>query len=457
MRDLAFVAFLMALIGMGLRRPFLLVLGYVYVDIVSPQRLTYLLLNTVPISLIMVVLAVGGWAVSDEKRDPRFVPRQMMLIILLTYCGFTTMGADFPLEAAAKWDWVWKALAFAIFLPLTLRTRLRIEALALFMTVSAASIIIVGGIKTLVSGGGYGALNLMVANNSGLYEGSIISTVAIAIIPLILWLAKDGTIFPADWHVRCFTGALMFACLLIPVGTQARTGLICIGVLGIMMLRSTKRRLTYIAAVAAASLIAIPLLPASFTSRMDTIKGYQADTSAGTRLAVWAWTWDYVKDHPLGGGFDAYRQNKIKVVTTNADGSAGGDATTSVEYDKSRAYHSAYFEMLGEQGWPGLILWLTIHFGGLVRMEVLRARFKKRDGQEWISRLANALQQGHFIYLVGSLFVGIAFQPFVYMLVGLQIGLDTYAARKVRESAPSSFAGNRPGTSPGNRNAPATV
>ena len=111
----------------------------------------------------------------------------------------------------------------------------------------------------------------------------------------------------------------------------------------------------------------------------------------------------------------------------------------AVEYDQARAYHSAYFEMLGEQGWPGLILWLIIHFGGLIRMEILRARYRDRDGSEWISSLANALQQGHFIYLIGSLFVGIAFQPFVYMLVGMQIGLDTYAGRKAREEAAKPF------------------
>jgi hypothetical protein len=69
------------------------------------------------------------------------------------------------------------------------------------------SIIIVGGIKTVGSGGGgYGELNLMVANNSGLYEGSTISTVAIAIIPLILWFTKYGTIFPPDWKVKVFAG-----------------------------------------------------------------------------------------------------------------------------------------------------------------------------------------------------------------------------------------------------------
>jgi probable O-glycosylation ligase (exosortase A-associated) len=430
-RDLAFIAFLVALIGMGFKRPFLLVLGYVYVDIVSPQRLTYLLLNTVPISLIMVLLAVGGWALFDKKRDTRFVPRQAMMLCLLLYCGATTLQADFPIEAMTKWDWVWKALAFAIFLPMTLRTRLRIEALTLFMTLSAASIIIVGGIKTLASGGGYGELNLMVSNNSGLYEGSIISAVAIAIIPLILWLVKFGTIYPPDWRVKGFAYALVFACLLIPVGTQARTGLICIGVLGVMMLRSTKRRMLYVTGVAIAALIAVPLLPSSFTDRMDTIKGYKSDSSAGTRLAVWAWTWDYVKEHPFGGGFDAYRQNKIRVVTTGvADDGSLKEGTSTVQYDQSRAYHSSYFEMLGEQGWPGLVLWVLIHFGGLIRMEILRARFKKSEGQAWIAGMANALQQAHFIYLVGSLFVGIAFQPFVYMLVGLQIGLDTYAARK---------------------------
>ena len=439
MRDLAFIGFLVALIAMGFRRPFLLVLGYVYVDLVSPQRLTYMLLNTVPVSLIMVVLAVAGWALFDEKRGTRVAPRQVLMALLLIYCGFTTMQADFPIEAAMKWDWVWKALAFAIFLPLTLRTRLRIEALSLFMVLCAASIIIVGGIKTLVSGGGYGELNLMVSNNSGLYEGSIISTVAIAIIPLILWLVKFGTVYPADWRVKVFAWALIFACLLIPVGTQARTGLICIGVLGVLMLRSTKRRFLYVTGVTIAALIVIPLLPSSFTNRMDTIKGYKADSSAGTRLAVWAWTWDYVKDHPFGGGFDAYRGNKIRVVTTDEKKSD----TPTIEYDQSRAYHSAYFEMLGEQGWPGLILWVLIHFGGLIRMEIVRARARKRQGQEWIAAMANALQQAHLIYLVGSLFVGIAFQPFVYMLVGLQIGLDSYAARKTREADIAPF-GHKP-------------
>jgi hypothetical protein len=70
-------------------------------------------------------------------------------------------------------------------------------------------------------------------------------------------------------------------------------------------------------------------------------------------------------------------------------------------------------------------------------MEVLRRRFKKANGdQAWISPLATALQHAHIVYLIGSLFVGIAFQPFAYLLVAVQIGFDNTVSAKVREKKP---------------------
>ncbi len=438
MRDLVFVAFLGAFFAAGFRKPFIFVLAYVYIDIVSPQRLTYLLLNTIPISLMAVAFAVGGWMLADDKTDTRVAPRQALIVLLLLYCGITTRTADFPVDALGKWDWVWKALAFAAFLPLTLRTKLRIEALLLVMIASASSIIIIGGLKTIASGGGgYGTLNLMVSNNSGLYEGSTISTVAVAIIPLILWFTRHGTIFPPDWKVKGFCYALVFACLLIPVGTSTRTGLLCIGLVAVLMLRDTKRKVLYLGLLGAAGLMAVPFLPASFTNRMSTIKTYKADESASTRLAVWGWTWQYAKDHPLGGGFEMYRQNQIRYDTEKVEGDASNATIDKkLTVDKARAFHSAYFEMIGEQGFPGLALWLLINLGGIVRMEVLRQRYRKaQPDQAWITPLAGALQSAHIVYLLGATFIAIAFQPFVYMLIGAQIGLDTYLSRKRKEAA----------------------
>ena len=446
MRDLIFVGFLVALLGLGLKRPFLFVLAYAYVDIVAPQRLSYYMLNSVPISMIVAALAIGGWLIADDKRNFSFSARQFLMTALLIYAGFTTVYADFPVEALFKWEWVWKSMIWAIFLPLTLRTKLRIEAYLLIMVLSAAAIIIVGGIKTAASGGGYGALNLMVTNNSGLYEGSTISTVAIAIVPIILWLTRFGTIFPRDWRVRLFAYNLIFACLLIPIGTEARTGLICIGVLTIVMLRNVKRRILYMGLVGVATLAAIPMLPQSFTNRMETIGTYQADASATTRLAVWAWTWDYAGSNPLGGGFDAYRQNSLNVQTVSRRVAGSVEIVReTATLDAARAYHSSYFEMLGEQGFPGLILWLMIHAGGLLRMEILRRRYAREEGDKaWISPLATALQNGQIIYLVGALFVGIAWQPFMFMLLAVQIGFDTYVSRKGRAEVRRQGWGGKP-------------
>lgn len=423
MRDLALVGFLCMLFAFGLKRPFLLVLGYVYIDIVSPQRLSYYLLNSIPISLIFFVAAFLGWLAVDDKKDTRFSARQVLMLLLLVWAGWTTFNADFPIQAAEKWAWVWKSLVFAIFLPLVLRTRLRMEGLLLFMILSLSSIVVTGGIKTLASGGGYGELNLGVADNSNLYEGSTISTVAVCVVPLILYLARYGTIFPREWKVQIYAYALIFACLLIPIGTAARTGLICIGVLGVMMLRETKRRVLYCALVGIGLAIAVPMLPQSYTQRMDTIKGYKGDESASTRIAVWAWTWNYVQDHPLGGGFNAYIQNRISFKVDR------GGGTSSVTTDAARAYHSSYFEMLGEQGWPGFVMWLILNFGGLIQMEMIRRRHRRDEVNPWIAPLAGALQSAHLIYMVGSLFVGIAFESFVYMLIGLQIGLAVFCDR----------------------------
>ncbi len=436
MRDVFFIIFLVAILGMSVRRPFLFVLAYAYVDIVAPQRLSYYLLNSVQLSLIVFSLALGGWMLADNKRDTRFDQLQFVMLLLLVYCGLTTINADFAEEAAMKWSWVWKALVFSLFLTLVLRTRLRIEAILLTLVLSCAALAISGGMKTALGGGGYGSLRLLLSDNSGLFEGSIFSMAAISIIPIILWLARHGTIFTERKLVWPFAILLIFACLLIPVGTQARTGLVCAAFLAAYYLRDSQRRMLYITAIGSVLLVALPLLPAAFAARMDTIGSYQADESASTRLAVWGWTWDYALDHPFGGGFDAYRQNELRVNRVEVTGEGNSRSIRIEPYtDAGRAYHNSYFEMLGEQGFPGLLLWLYLHIVGLWRMERIRRRYKRASSDnDWIAPLATALQASQLVYLLGSMFVGIAFQPFMFLILAAQIGFHGYLNRREAEA-----------------------
>lgn len=426
MRDIVLIIFIGIIIAMGFKRPFLWVLLYIYVDIVSPGEVGWGFIRSLHLSLIAFIAAFVGYALLDSKEGSRFTMRQGLMVALLAWCGYTTLGAVFQDSAWAKWDWVWKSLFFAAFLPLTLRTRLRIEAALVVFVLSIAAVAISGSVKTVFGGGGYGMLVLLVQNDSGIYEGSIFSTAAIATIPLVMFLARHGTVFKPDWRVYTFAGALIFACLLIPIGTHARTGLVCIAVFAVLMMRAVRHRFLYAGLAGVALVASIPFMPQEFTDRMATITGFRSDESASTRIAVWQWTVDYAIANPTGGGFDAYRANSFTYEVPQIEGEGNNRRITYQEVtDRARAYHSSYFEMLGEQGWLGLFLWLALQGTGIWQMERIRWREgpKHEDRDKWMFDLATALQHAQIIFLVGALFVGIAFQSFVLIQIAFQCAL----------------------------------
>ena len=116
--------------------------------------------------------------------------------------------------------------------------------------------------------------------------------------------------------MKLFCCALVFACLLIPVGTSTRTGLLCIGLLAVLMLRDAKRKLLYLGLIAAlgAGRGAVPARSRSPTGCRRS-RPTRRTNPPRRALAVWKWTWEYVKQHPLGGGFEMYRQNQIRYDT----------------------------------------------------------------------------------------------------------------------------------------------
>ena len=168
--------------------------------------------------------------------------------------------------------------------------------------------------------------------------------------------------------------------------------------------------------------------------RVSSIADYESDTgSAVLRILVWKWTLEFVKSYPVGGGFHAYVVNQISL-----PGSASNPGGT-IQF--GRAFHSIYFEMLGEQGWPGLAMFLTIAVLALWNTVKVHRISKRNPDLEWCGALALAVRAGLAAFLSAGAFVGIAFQPMFWYFVAMTVCLRSYVWRYEQQTvtAPSGW------------------
>jgi len=166
----------------------------------------------------------------------------------------------------------------------------------------------------------------------------------------------------------------------------------------------------------------------------------------------------YTATHPLGGGFMSYLINHVEVPP--GDGEPG-----FIQF--GRAFHSIYFEMLGEQGYPGLAIFLAVAGISFVRLSRTAKKARAYPELQWVVGLSAALQSGLAVFLTSGAFVGIAFQPMFWYFVSMGISLNAYMERVEHQqehaatgwrAAANGTAGASPPQTPGGwRNRPASL
>jgi len=439
LRDIFIFLCLFGMAGAALYRPWLMTFTYLYTDLIQPQRLSYYLFRGVPISLIIAILSVFLFA-GDRKKNLRINIVQVFMLLFVGWFTLTSFRAVIQDSAVwFKWDAAWKSVIFGgLFLPLVLATRRRIEA-ALCLTILCVGLVTMSGaMKTLVGGGGYGQLKMIVDSNTGLYESSTISTVAIAIIPLILYAYKHSSLVGRTKWTKVIAIGLCASSLLIVIGTEARTGLVCTTALAGMYFLRSRRKLLFALLGGIVISAAIPALPQTFKDRMLTITAPNEEESAATRTSVWSWTLDFVKTHPLGGGFRINRINSfdVQVPVRGPDGSI---LRYIASKQIARAFHSSYFEVLAEQGWPGLVLYLSIVLGALAQLGAMMRRYAKAAPDErWKHDLAQTMYRTIVVFMVGGAFTGVAYQTTLYMMIALALAhmqIDATARKGLARTA----------------------
>jgi O-antigen ligase len=198
---------------------------------------------------------------------------------------------------------------------------------------------------------------------------------------------------------------LMGACVLTAVGTYARTGLISLLVLGFLMIIRTKNIFRNIAIVIALVGVGYLGVDDGWLQRMTTI-GDETETSAMGRVAVWKWVLEYIAVKPWGGSFGMYLINRYDLDLID-----GGILSV-----QAKAYHSIYFEILGETGVPGFSICVFLTIISLASLRSVRRRAAKSQ-IIWLSDMADNLTLMFLVYLAGGLFIGVGFQVMFFYLI----------------------------------------
>jgi probable O-glycosylation ligase (exosortase A-associated) len=409
-----------SLLALGGVAPFAVSLAYIWVDIFQPQLVSPTIAMMMPISMITALVAILAYLCGDRGNPPRLGLLTLLLVAWAAWMTLTTSWALFPDHAWKKWDWAFKTVAFTTVLPFVFTSRIRIEAALLVFVCAIMANVLPFAVKAQLSGGGYGhQLGLVPVNGGWGGEGSTLSTYAFAALPLVTFLQHHSLIAPGRGWMRYVYYSAPALAAIGTIGTFARAGVIA-GIVWVAIAWWHSRRKVAVTFVLLGGMVAIlPLMGEAWTGRILTTVDAQREDSALGRLLVWQWTWDFAMRNPAGGGFDAYRASYA--VTERPDGTE-----FSIE---GKAFHSIYFEVLGEQGWIGLGIFLSIFAVFFLSMMRVRYRARRREDLAWMGGLASALMQSTLIFMTGGVFSAIAHQPLQYYLIMFAVSLSALMAR----------------------------
>lgn len=223
-------------------------------------------------------------------------------------------------------------------------------------------------------------------------------------IPLLLYVGME---LKGKWLKR---GYLLAAALSGPavIATSSRGGMLSMAVafgLAIWLRFKTAKTFLLIPVVAIAL---YSVVPDSVLQRYQTIDNYEVDSSAVGRISAWKTATNIANHKLFGAGFgqDAYLAMYPQYQTTMEE--------------TPRAAHSAWFQLLGESGYPGLILFISMIFV-TARLGLRIRRECPRGGErEEIGRYAEMLLITMAVYVVGASFLSQAkFELFYYILAAM--------------------------------------
>jgi probable O-glycosylation ligase (exosortase A-associated) len=173
--------------------------------------------------------------------------------------------------------------------------------------------------------------------------------------------------------------------------------------------------------VAAGLFLVVGMSSNEWKGRMDDFMHGKMDQSAESRLATWHGGWRLALDYPLtGGGFDAYPDGNLMVRYI-----PGSRLDTAF-----KGPHSIYLQMLGEQGFVGLGLFLALLISCFAALRKIRRAARRYDALKWAVPYTQMFEVSLLAYTVSGATLGRAYFDFMYQIIACVIVLKILFERE---------------------------
>ncbi len=413
MRDAVFILLMGLLLLMAMGRPFVGVLLWSWISFMNVHRLSWGMATTLPWAVLTFGATLVGCIVAREPRRLQVTAMMVMLAVFAVAVTLTSLVAlNVPGVVWHKWDRTFKVIIGVLLTAALLTERWRIHALVWLMVIALGYFGVRGGVFTLTTGGGFMVLG---PPDSTIFDRNHIAVALLFSIPLMNWLRMHSR-HPI---IRLGLVAAMVLTLFGAIGTQSRGALIAMAAVALMLWLRTPRKIVSGMAIVLAVLAVVSFMPQSWVDRMTTIETFEEDRSAMGRLQVWEAAWKIAAARPLtGGGFRAvYSQDVVNVYAPGIT---------------ARATHNIYLEVLHEHGFLVFGLWSAMIGTAIFYTLRIVAMARDRPDLRWASDLARMSQVSMVAYLVGGLFLSLAYWDVFWTLMAVLGATHAIVRREVR-------------------------
>ena len=425
MRDLAFALMLLAALPLAFVRPFNAYLLWGWTGLLAPTSYFYGFMVGARVNFVCAVLTLALLALGRVPwRQYQFNTVTTLYLLLAAHATlvFLLAYSGNPYNAQ-YYEILIKGLLFCLVMPFFVRERLHFHALLIVIALGLGIHGVLNGLKTVASAGGH---NMLGPEGTMLGDRNHLSTALALVLPVLFYLQT----YSVNRLMRLgFLGAFCVVVLAI-LGGGSRAGFIAVSVVGLWLVVTTRRKGLALALVVAAVVGFLAFAPEDITSRLSTIKEADEDSSFMGRVIAWKISSAIALANPVfGGGFHAVQVQAIWDTFKTAPSLLGFLNLPDPEFS-AKAAHSIYFEVMGDLGFVGLGLFLTILLRAIwSRFTIKRLAKQLGAPYQWARDMADMLMLSVLAYLVGGASVSLGYLEVIYMIVMLMELLRLHLVR----------------------------